>query len=591
MAMIKSRKNIFKTIILPLLLVILLPLFIWVVSTQRFEVRKKAASGEAPTSNSIAWMTQYASLTADNFYIRIGKSNYTSTKNQLTLHSDPGNPKYRSLEAIWHEFNPELNDTVEMRMFIYFKSDGVYWWSDEIRTYNGNKQGDWIYYKPVSAEKPFFKTLNGRPFIMKGDMHISSTPIGVGTITFRNLKIYPFFEAYCFDSVMQSGTSNNATITKDGVALSPEQIESYQRWVELGRPILPGCQPCIPFPILDKDCSMGIGNDCSEQIRLQLEPDRYYCSPFPTISPATSCTGRKNGTPCSEFVCPVCPPGGKCIMLACSMKYGNCIDQKCVIPLTTTVIPNPTRMPPEACPLLVPPAPGSNCKIYYPKCIPEKPCCPYIVCPTITKPPLITPIVTRYITPIKTPIPSIINHSQTISITFKFASVPDNRADKAKVKVGIVTPTTQFWTQPLEAKYLTSGATGRYIVTFTLPSALTPGQLYRFMLKGEKHIASKICRQVGQTKVCGTNEWITVPDTYNYGIDYTGRPLDPGDVPPQDNITDVNDFNRIKTIVAKPSSQQTVTDKYTGDLNYDGVVNTFDILLMRKSLETRPDEN
>lgn len=574
-------------VLLPLLLVLLLPLFIWVITTQRFEVRKKAASGEVPTNNPISWMTPYVSLTADNFYIRIGKINYTSTKNKLTLHSDPGNPNYKTLEAIWYEFNPEINDTVEMRMFIYFKSDGLYWWSDEIRTYNGNKQGDWIYYRPISSDKPFFKTLNGRPFIAKGDTRIASTPIGAGYILFTNLRLHPFFASYCFDDIRDS-TDSTTAIREDGYVLPRTEMEVYRKWIEYGRPILPGCQPCIPLPILSTSgCSKVDG--CLPNIPT-LETNRYYCPPEPL--PTESCVGRKNGTPCSDFVCPVCPPGGKCIMLACTMQYGNCYNQKCVIPSSVSVMPTPTRMPPEACPLLVPPAPGSNCKIVYPVCIPEDRCCPIIVCPTITKPPVITPI---YITPIKTPIPPSPTPiagigPKTISILFRFASVTDARVTNGQVKIGVVTPTSELWTPLLKATPM--GTTGIYSVSFALPQALDPTKLYRFIIKGEKHIASKICRQNGQTQPCGLNEWITVPKSSStYSINYVNRPIEPGDVAPQDNVTNKIDFNRVVQAAAKLSSKQTDQDKLVGDLDYNNVVDLSDIGLMRKSLETRPDEN
>lgn len=611
-----GQKKKYYRIIGPVLLLLLLPLFLWVVSTQKFEIRKKAASGEIPTSNPISWMTNAVSLAAQNFYIRIGNTYFVAVRNGYTLHSDPGDGTRKTLEVTWNEFNPAINDTVEMRMFMYFKTDGLYWWSDEIRTYNGNKQGDWIYYKPVSQDKPFFKTLNGLTYT--GSEIISSTPIGQGTILLQNMKLNPFFPSYCFSDVIAYSTLRLGDLPtyffKKGKRLTEEEVAIYKIWEKSGKPTQPGCQPCIAVPDVP---SCEPGRQCGgPAAAVSLQSNTYYC-PEPTPIRQETCVGKPNGASCGTEFCPPCRPGLACLSY-CVQKPGICQNGRCVPPVTTvvqdnscldrpdgtpcpggvcsggqcvgTALPFETDKPPEPtsrdCPLLMPPAPGSNCQIVQPPSCPrDTVCCPIIICPTITRPPVGTPVPTT--SPSPTPESTF---PQTLHITFQFAQVPDDRARNAKVKVGILTPTSELWTQPLGITYVDTGTTpGNYKVSFTLPKALDTTQLYRVVIKGEKHIASKICKQFGQTTVCGTTDWIRIT-TYNYGIDYTKRPLEPGDIPPQDNITDINDFNRLKAILGKSSTQQTDADKYTGDLNYDGVVNTKDILLMRKSLETRNDE-
>jgi hypothetical protein len=180
--------------------------------------------------------------------------------------------------------------------------------------------------------------------------------------------------------------------------------------------------------------------------------------------------------------------------------------------------------------------------------------------------------------------------SQTVSITFKYAGVADDRAKNSKVKVRIVTPTSDVSTQALPVTY---NATNKaYTVSFTNNKPLVAGSLYRFIIKGEKHVGSAICYQVGQTGACKSTDWITVSGiSYNYGVDYTARPLVPGDVSPQDNILNQSDFDRLKVLLTKSSAALTDADKMICDLNYDGTCNTLDALLMRQSLETRPDEN
>ncbi|MBI3385002.1 hypothetical protein HY030_02300 [Candidatus Gottesmanbacteria bacterium] len=97
-------------------------------------------------ANSINWSTSYAKLSASDFYIRIGDKKFYGK--DATLNSSPGN-YYTTLEATWHE-----ND-VEMRMNMYFQKfvDTGMWEMFELRTYNGNNPGDWIYYKDSHGNK------------------------------------------------------------------------------------------------------------------------------------------------------------------------------------------------------------------------------------------------------------------------------------------------------------------------------------------------------------------------------------------------------------------------------------------------------
>jgi len=71
-----------------------------------------------------------------------------------TISGDPGSPSYATAELTWFEHG------VERRINVYFASDGVNWFADEIRTYNelGN---DWNYYR---AGAPYFVTPVGQAF-------------------------------------------------------------------------------------------------------------------------------------------------------------------------------------------------------------------------------------------------------------------------------------------------------------------------------------------------------------------------------------------------------------------------------------------
>lgn len=91
-------------------------------------------------SGSITWQTHYASIKASDFTIVTPNGSFISTTNNFRVNSDPGTDTYTTLEASWQE------NGVEMRMFIYFAQANGQWRVTELRTYNGNANGDWQYF-------------------------------------------------------------------------------------------------------------------------------------------------------------------------------------------------------------------------------------------------------------------------------------------------------------------------------------------------------------------------------------------------------------------------------------------------------------
>jgi hypothetical protein len=126
----------------------------------------------------IHWDTQVVRLGADAFTIEAGDRSFGQQMASLDLHSDPGVATYRTLELIWHE------QGTEMRLNMYFAADDTSWWVSEIRTYNGQHPGDWIYYYGE-----FFRTPKGA--IYTGDVDLTSTPNSPihGKLHFRNLHL------------------------------------------------------------------------------------------------------------------------------------------------------------------------------------------------------------------------------------------------------------------------------------------------------------------------------------------------------------------------------------------------------------------
>lgn len=96
--------------------------------------------------NPIVWETPYASLKSSDFYIRIGGQKFYGQE-PISVRSDPGLDR-TTLEMTWQEKG------VEMRLFLYFqKAANNMWELYEMRSYNGQSQGDWIYYQDSLGNK------------------------------------------------------------------------------------------------------------------------------------------------------------------------------------------------------------------------------------------------------------------------------------------------------------------------------------------------------------------------------------------------------------------------------------------------------
>ncbi len=129
------------------------------------------SSGVPPTEqpgNAVQWQTDVVALQAADFAMLAGGQVFTAQVPKLDVHSDPGDAHYRTLELTWMEHG------VEQRLNLYFGGDDTSWWVDEIRTYNGKAQAEWLY-----ARGPFFRSPIGMPW--SGDIDIEMRDIdGVG---------------------------------------------------------------------------------------------------------------------------------------------------------------------------------------------------------------------------------------------------------------------------------------------------------------------------------------------------------------------------------------------------------------------------
>ena len=144
-------------------------------------------SGSTSTAagQSVDWATTVVSLAADDFYIEADGVKYVANVQSVEVYSDPGDSEFCTLELTWNEHGNE------MRLLMYFVSDGTYWWSDEIRTYDSQSPySDWIYY---TGE--FFKTKLGSSFVGDRDLTSDAGNAFQGEIHFKGLELQAFLNA------------------------------------------------------------------------------------------------------------------------------------------------------------------------------------------------------------------------------------------------------------------------------------------------------------------------------------------------------------------------------------------------------------
>ena len=147
--------------------------------------------GGAPSASpipAIHWTTPVVDLSADAFSVEANDIVFTyEDGTPQSVGSDPGGPDRWTLEIVWTEHDRE------QRLNMYFAADETDWWVDEIRTYDGYEQGEWIY-----AYGPFFKTTLGEAF--EGDVRIDLLGEGrpgdetnrvPGVLTIEGMRLTP----------------------------------------------------------------------------------------------------------------------------------------------------------------------------------------------------------------------------------------------------------------------------------------------------------------------------------------------------------------------------------------------------------------
>ena len=134
--------------------------------------------------SAVEWDSGSVRLEADSFELRTGDQVFHGS-GPAEVHSDPGDPEYRTLEVTWHELG------VEQRLNLYFGADASDWWLTEVRTYDGFEDGDWINYAHVGEPSAqMLRTPRGSTYV--GDVRFLGRGRVPGELIIRGLELTAF---------------------------------------------------------------------------------------------------------------------------------------------------------------------------------------------------------------------------------------------------------------------------------------------------------------------------------------------------------------------------------------------------------------
>lgn len=137
-----------------------------------------ASAGSAPDYDGIRFH-------ASSLVIDAGGRRFTLDPATATVHSDSGDATYRTLEWTWKQ------NGVEMRLNLYFASDGDRWWVSELRTYDGREPGEWLTATGRFFERPIGSAYDGSVDVT---LPLATAGTGVGRLRIDRLVLLPTFK-------------------------------------------------------------------------------------------------------------------------------------------------------------------------------------------------------------------------------------------------------------------------------------------------------------------------------------------------------------------------------------------------------------
>ena len=134
-----------------------------------------AGAGSAPDYDGIRFQ-------ASGLAIDAGGQRFTLDPATATVASDAGDPTYRTLEWTWQQ------NGVEMRLNLYFASDGTRWWVSELRVRDGRAKAEWL-----TVPGPLFERPIGTAY--EGPVDLTTVgATGPGRLVVDRLVLLPTFK-------------------------------------------------------------------------------------------------------------------------------------------------------------------------------------------------------------------------------------------------------------------------------------------------------------------------------------------------------------------------------------------------------------
>lgn len=194
--------------------------FVFLFLTFALLINPPVFAADTSRVNPIIWKTEYAKLAASNFHIRIGDKFFYGVE-PISIQSDPG-PAMTTLELSWKE------NGVDMRMNMYFKMkpDGE-WEMYDLRAYNGQSRGDWLYFNVTDSLNNDVSSLPGmqnfvdqQTFLSKNSTDAEIYCDDCSIVAFLNKPLSYSAQGYALE--VMNGLQANETI-----ALLPSQDIGY----------------------------------------------------------------------------------------------------------------------------------------------------------------------------------------------------------------------------------------------------------------------------------------------------------------------------------------------------------------------------
>lgn len=136
-------------------------------------------------ANPVEWHTPTVSLTATDFWIIADGQRFTSQGAAVDVHSDPGDATYTTLELTWTEQSREMRFTIYL-----YAPDPSGWFSNEMRTYDAQPSGDWLFYLGAFFTSPIGATFHGDLDLknqpsdqIRGELHLHGLALSTPTLT------------------------------------------------------------------------------------------------------------------------------------------------------------------------------------------------------------------------------------------------------------------------------------------------------------------------------------------------------------------------------------------------------------------------